>query len=155
MRKLTEVEDAKALMTTAQDWGVWRWLLEKRRVRAAADAAWTALGEAAEKVKAAWSDDLRHAYEQLEAADGNRRRRGGKAHNIPPETLALAHKLKELDEQAYRVRMEAEEIFAEAEKRLSSSTARQGAQKAVEAWEMTEKAIRKAEAAVRFSKTPT
>ena len=43
MRKLIPVEEAKALMNEAKDWGVWRWLTEKRRVRAAANAAVEAL----------------------------------------------------------------------------------------------------------------
>ncbi len=155
MRKLPAVEDAKALMTTAQEWGVWRWLMEKRKVRAAADEAWTALGEAAEKVKASWSDELRHAYQQLEAGDsGNRKRRAAKEQRrISAGILEIARQLKTLDDEAYRTRMEAEDIFAEAEKRLSTSMAREGALKAIEAWELTEKAIRKAEAAAARSKT--
>ncbi len=157
MRKLTAVENAKALMTVAQEWGVWRWLLEKAKVRAAADEAWAALGEAAEKVKAGWSDELRQAYQRLEAADsGSRKRSAGKEHHrIDANIMATAKQLRELDVEAYGARMEAEAIFAEAEKRLSASTAREGARKAIEAWELTEKAIRKAETAARSNKTPS
>jgi len=67
MQKLEAVEEAKVLMNEAKNWGVWRWLLEKRRVRAAADRAVDALGEAEKKVKAAWDDDLKKAYRELEA----------------------------------------------------------------------------------------
>ena len=37
MQRLVAVEDARTLMTEAKDWSVWRWLTEKKRVRAAAD----------------------------------------------------------------------------------------------------------------------
>jgi hypothetical protein len=49
MRKLNEVEEAKALKDEAKDWGVWKWLWEKSRVRAAADRAVDALTEAGEQ----------------------------------------------------------------------------------------------------------
>ena len=59
MRKLIPVEEATALMNEAKEWSVWHWLLEKGRVRAAADRAVDALGEAEKEVKASWSDDLK------------------------------------------------------------------------------------------------
>lgn len=162
MRKLPAVEDAKALMRESQDWGVFRWLMEKRRVRAAADAAWEALGEAEKKVKSAWSDDLKRAYDDLaeesKAAESkpNKRRKHEPEKFVPrvdPEMRLTAKRVKEADDEAYRAHMDAEDIFAEAEKRLSTSMAKQGAERAVEAWELTEKAIRKAEAAGRSSES--
>ena len=39
MRKLAEVEDAKALMTEPMGWSVVKWLSQKKRVRKAADLA--------------------------------------------------------------------------------------------------------------------
>ncbi len=141
MRKLPAVEEAKALMSeAANNWGLWKWLTEKRRLRETADAAWSALGEAEKKVKAAWPDELRLAYDELDSA-GKRRTKS--------ELRAVAQRIKEADDEAYRAHMEAEDIFAESERRLSTAMARQGAARAIEAWELTEKAIRQAEAAGR------
>ena len=78
MRKLAEVEEAKVLFNEAKDWSVWHWLLEKRRVRAAADVANAALDEAEASVKAGWREDLKRAYRELEvraSVDGDRRAR--------------------------------------------------------------------------------
>jgi hypothetical protein len=68
MRKPGSVEEAKALLHEAKDWGVWRWLTEKTRVRAAADAAWADLEEVEKEIKGSWGDDLRKAYRELQAA---------------------------------------------------------------------------------------
>ena len=74
MRKLVQVEDAKSLLEVAKDWGVWRWLTEKKRVRQTADTAWEAFDELEKDVKSGWSDDLQKAYAELAAeaavADG-------------------------------------------------------------------------------------
>ena len=53
------------------------------------------------------------------------------------------------DKLAYNARMDAEDIFDEAERKLSASLARQGAFKAIEAYDLREKSIRRAEAAAR------
>ena len=45
--------------------------------------------------------------------------------------------------------MNAEQMFDEAEKRLSASMAREASQVAIDAYDLREKAIRKAEAAAR------
>jgi hypothetical protein len=87
MRKLPVVEDARAIMKEGTEWGVWKWLVEKKRVRE-----------------------------------------------------------KEADDDAYNAHEDAEDIFAEAEKRMSTSGAREGARKALEAYDLHEAAIRKAEA---------
>jgi hypothetical protein len=44
--------------------------------------------------------------------------------------------------------MDAEETFDEAERQLSTSLAREGCRKAIQSWELHEKAIRRAEALV-------
>jgi hypothetical protein len=71
MHKLIEVEEARVLMNVAKDWSVWRWLMEKKRVRAAADRAVDALSAAEAEVKAGWSDELTKAYAEL-VADGSK-----------------------------------------------------------------------------------
>ncbi len=150
MRKIPEVEYAKALMTEAQDWSLWRWLLEKREVRRAADEANAALAAAEKKVKTAWNEDLKKAYAELAAQDSGKRRRDGRNH-VDPEALESVKRIKEADEEAERVRLDAEATFDEADRRLNTSLARDGTFKAVEAWVLREKAIRKAEAAGRKS----
>lgn len=117
MRKLTAVEEAKTLFEEAKDWGVWRWLTEKQRARRTADAAWQALD----------------AYEEnLKASN--------------PEIKAVMKKLKAAKEEAHKAHMDAESQFDEADRRMSAGMARQGAQMAIDAWEMREKLIRKMEA---------
>lgn len=159
MRKLVQVEDAKSLLETAKDWGVWKWLTEKKRVRQTADTAWEAFDELEKEVKGGWSSDLQKAYAELAAeaalADGGApaKRKCEKARkeaaDIDPKIKAAARKLKETDDDAYRVRMEAERMFDEAEKRLSTSMAREASQVAIDAYNLREKAVRKAETAAR------
>ena len=62
MRRLAAVDDARTIMTERTHWSVWRWWLEKERVREIADRATAALDEADEKIKATWSSDLMRAY---------------------------------------------------------------------------------------------
>jgi len=120
MHKLAAVEEAKALFEEAKDWGVWRWLTEKRRARQTADAAWEALEEYEKQVRASWNGD--QAIKQA------------------------AKKLKAADEEAYKARMDAEAKFDEADRRMSTALAREGSQMAIDAWVMREKFIRKLEA---------
>ena len=158
MQKLAEVEEARALMNEAKDWGLWRWLWEKTRVRATADRAVDALAAAEKKVKASWSDDLKKAYRELEAlaslngnAKGRRQYEKAKeeAKDVDPEIKRLVQRVKEADDVAYDARMDAEDTFDEAERQLSTSMAQEGARKAIDSWDLREKAIRKAEAAGR------
>ena len=158
MQKLAPVEDAKKLMNEAKDWSVWRWLTEKKRVRAAADAAVAALDEADKKVKASWSEDLMKAYQELEAeaaleddpqTKAQFEKAKADASNVAPEVKAVAKRVKEADDEAEDARWDAEDTFDAAERRLSAAMARQGAQKAIDSWDLREKAIRKAEAARR------
>ncbi len=139
MQKLMRVEDAKALMREATDWSVWGWLTEKRRLRSSADEAWEALEEAERKVKEGWSDELKQAY------------RGKGGNGIDGELKVAVQKVKEADQMWREARERAEETFDEAERRMSTSMACEGARQAIEAWELTERAIRKAEALGRRS----
>ena len=129
MRKLPAVEEAKSLFNEAKEWGMWRWLTEKKRARTTADAAWAALDEYEAKVKDGWSDDLKKAYRAAKTAE-------------------IKH-LKEAEAEAAKAHQEAEDVFAEADRRMSTTMACEGAQKALEAWEMRESVIRKLEAAGR------
>ncbi len=145
MKKLPEVEQAKALMEVAKDWSIWRWLTEKRRVRETADRGTAALDEADEALKASWPHDLTAAYKALAA--------GRKPKPAIPEPIRIAAaKVKEADDEAYAARMDAENTFEEAERRMSASLAREGARKAIEAYDLRERALRKSEAAMRTAR---
>ena len=155
MQKLIPVEEAKALMTEAIDWSLWGWLTEKRKLRVTADKAWEALDEAEKKVRTAWREDLRQAWHELEAeaalAQNPRARRQyekarDEAKDVDPEVKLAVKKLKEADLEAYALHMQAEETFDEADRRMSTSMAREGARQAIDAWELREKFVRKMEA---------
>ena len=158
MQRLDALEEAKTLLLEARDWGVWKWLTEKTRVRTAADAAWTALEDVEKQVKGSWAEDLRKAYRELQAAanvDGNAKGRQlfdkakQEAKDVDPELKLFARRLKKADDEAFAARMAAEETFDEAERRMSISLARRGSEEAIEAYELREKFIRRAEAAAR------
>jgi len=150
MNKLPQVETAKALMTEAMGWSVMKWLREKKKVRKTADLANAALDQMSESVKARWPDGLRDAYAGLAATSGSAVRGQEKqaSEAMDPETKLVAKKIKEADDAAYRARMDAEKSFDDAEKQLSTSLAREGCRKAIHGWELHEKAIRMAEAAI-------
>lgn len=149
MEKLPEVETAKALMNEAMRWSVMKWLREKKKVRKTADQANAALDKLSASVKRDWPDSVRTAYAALlpEPASGN----GGDRKPTKPlaakngEASAVAGKVKQADDEAYRARMLAEDTFDEAERVLSTSLAREGCVKAIQSWELHEKAIRQAE----------
>lgn len=124
MQKLPEVEEAKAMFEDAKEWGVWRWLTEKRRARQTADAAWDALEKCEKKLKANWPPELRQAVREDEAIQ--------------------AAKAK-----AHQAHLDAEARFDEADRRMSSSMACEGAQMAIDAWAMRERFIRKLETFAR------
>ena len=150
--KLPEVEAAKALMTEAMTWSVMKWLREKKRVRKTADRADAVLDQLSASVKTQWTDGLRTAYEALVAQASvarNELKQQRGAQSLDPEATRIAKKIKEADDEAYRARMDAEKTFDEAEIQLSTSLAREGCRKAIHGWELHEKAIRKAEAAIR------
>jgi hypothetical protein len=154
MQKLIPVEEAKALMKEAIDWSLWGWLTEKRKLRTTADRAWEALDELEKKVKGAWSDDLKAAWREVEAraaAGGNARARRQyekaqeEARDVAPEIKLAAERLKEAEIEADAAHVKAEETFDEADRRMSTSMACEGTRQAIDAWEMREKVIRKAE----------
>lgn len=153
MDKLPEVESAKALMTEAMTWSVVRWLREKKRVRKAADLANAALDRSSEAVRERWPDRMRAAYEALamQATGGPTARSQQKPPltAIDQEASVVAGKSKKIDDEAYRTRMDAEETFDQAERRLSTLLAREGCRKAIHSWDLHEQAIRKAESLVR------
>jgi hypothetical protein len=156
MRKLAEVEEARVVMTEGMEWGMWRWLLEKARVQEIADRATAALDEADRKVKAAWSDDLKRAYEEL--VDQEKTKRAHRQEidpktetsNIAAEVRLAAKGVKEAYDEGQRARVDAEDTFAEAEQRMSTDLAKEGARKALESYDLREHAIRNAEAAARL-----
>ncbi|MGA2904232.1 MAG: hypothetical protein ABSD98_10400 [Candidatus Korobacteraceae bacterium] len=157
MKKLPAVEDARAVMTEGTQWGVWKWLMEKKRVRAIADQARAALDDVEMKVKLTWSDDLKIAYNQLVAEDGETKRTRRKTKNHKPagansadaKALAAVKHINEADDDAYNAHEDAEDLFAEAERKMSTSMAREAARKALAAYDLHEAAIRKAEALAR------
>jgi hypothetical protein len=157
MRKLPAVEDARAIMTEGTQWGVWKWLLEKKRVREIADVARAALDQFEMKDKATWGDDLKIAYNQLVSQDGDVKQARQKAKlgkketapKIDSHVMTVVKRVKEADDDAYNAHEDAEDLFAEAEKRMSTGRAREAARKALEAYDLHEAAIRKAEALAR------
>jgi hypothetical protein len=158
MLNIKEVEDAKALMTEAVNWSVVRWLAEKKRVRTASDIANDTLDAVDKEAKASWSDELKAAYDELPligmpAEQGGRiLQSNGKKVEIDPEVALLAKGLKQADEEAYRAHLLAEDTFDRAEKRLSTSMAREGSRQAIISWELKEKAIIKSQAAAGAGK---
>jgi hypothetical protein len=138
VRKLPEVEEAKALMAEALEWSVMKWLKEKKRVRKTADRANDALDQSSKEMKLLWPDELRAAYGGL----GRNASRGNKPDT---EILNAVKPAKQADDEAFRARMDAESTFDEAERQLSTSMAREGCRKAIYSWELHEKAIRIAE----------
>lgn len=149
MRKLVEVQEAKALMSEAMDWSVFTWLLEKSRVRETADQANAALDASERAVKARWSNEAKAAYKMM--AKAAKAAGKGQADPKPEQTidsafLVLIEEVVHADDAAKHARMDAEDTFDEAEKQLSVSMAREGCRKAIHSWSLHEKAIRKAEA---------
>jgi len=71
------------------------------------------------------------------------------AKHVDPQIKLVVRRVKEADDDAENARVDAEATFDEAERRMSASMAREGAQKAIDSWELREKAIRKAEALAR------
>jgi hypothetical protein len=154
MEKLVAVEEARELFSRAREWSVVRWLAEKRRVRGIADRAVAAFDEAERHVKSGWSEDLKNAYAELTPpADDDpfavsewefiRQQANG----IPESVKALAKRVKQFDDIAYEARMKAERTFEEAERKLSASLSRRGADEAIQSYEVRYQAIEAAEAA--------
>lgn len=150
MRKLAAVEEARAVMTEAMDWGMWRWLFEKGHVQEIADRATAVLAETDRRVKAHWNDELKRAYQEL--VDQGKSKRGDREERdhedgITPGLRLAAKKVKEAYDEGQRARVDAEETFEEAERCMSTDLARVGCRKALESYDLRERAIGKAEAA--------
>jgi hypothetical protein len=152
MRKLVEVQEAKALMNEAMCWSVFTWLFEKSRVRETADQAVAALDSSERAVKARWSDEAKAAYKKLTVRAAKAARKGQRdperEQPIDRAILVLVEEVVDADKAAEHARIEAENTFDDAEKQLSVTIAREGCRKAIHSWSLREKAIRKAEAVV-------
>jgi hypothetical protein len=146
MQKLAPVETAKTLFNEAKDWSIWRWLIEKKHARRTADAAWEALEACEGRVKSGWSEEWQEAYRHLSPNGHPKARRQAR---LDPELKEALERLHEADVEAQQARDAAEAQFDEADRRMSGSMACEGAQMAIDAWEMREKVIRKAEALAR------
>jgi hypothetical protein len=157
MRKLAAVEEARAIMKEGMEWGAWKWMLEKKKVREIADKARAALDELEMRIKETWSDELKIAYNRLVSEDSDSKQMRKKAKHgskegapkVDSAILAAVTRVREADDLAYDAHEEAEDMFAEAEKRMSTGMAREGARKALEGYDRHEEAIRKAEALAR------
>jgi hypothetical protein len=156
MQKLAEVEEAKALLSVAREWSIVRWLTEKRKVREIADRGTAALDAAERRVKAGWSEPLTNAYAELcppsdddpfAASEFEFVKQQAAA--VPEPIRTAAKRVKAADDVAYEARMQAERTFDEAERKLSASLARRGADEAIKAYELRYAAIDAAEAAGR------
>ncbi len=163
MKKISAVEEARAIMTEGIEWGVWKWLMEKKKVRSVADEARAALDDCEMKVKLTWADDYKIAYNQLVSENGNgngngngeRQRKQSKSNGhaaakvTDAKILIAVKRIAEADDDAYNAHEDAEEVFADAERKMSTAMAREGARKALEAYDLHEAAIRKAESLAR------
>lgn len=134
MKIPTEVEQARALMSEAIDWSVMKWLREKKRVRKSADQANEILNAAEADLYRGWGLKFRSAYEKSGAAS--------------PETKQLASRIRREHDAANKFRLQAEQTFDLAEKRLSTALAREGCRQAIEGWDHHLEAIRLAETAL-------
>jgi hypothetical protein len=153
MRKLPEVEEAKALMKEAMKWSMFTWLFQKSRVRETADRANAVLDKTNRAIKSRWSAEVRAAYRELTGKTGRRVSEDAPLKTPDSETKSLLEKVKLADEAARRARTDAQDTFDEAERRSSTELAREGCRKAIRQWELDEKAIRAAEALAASSKT--
>ncbi len=136
METLKEVKEARSLMTEAKDWSVMKWLSEKKRVRKVADLANETLDRVEKELHDGWDEDLRAAYE------------GNGTHKAGAEVEKLAKGIRETHDAAIAAREDAEATFDKAERRLSTSLAREGCAKAIAGWDLHEAAIGKAELAL-------
>ena len=138
MRKLPEVDEAKALMTEAMEWSVMKWLREKKKVRKTADRANDALNQLSQETRSLWPAKSKNAYEALA-------KKPGPGSQTDAETLNAVKQVRKADEEALNAHNDAETTFDEAERQLSTMMAREGCRKAIYSWELHEKAIRMSE----------
>lgn len=141
VKKIPEVEQAKALMTEAMEWSVFTWLFQKSKVREVADEANAALDSMNRATKSRWSEEVKTAYKVISGKGHS------KADGMDPEIRDFAKKAKQADDAARQARKDAEETFAEAERQMNTTLAKEGCRKAIAQWALDEKAIRCAEGA--------
>jgi hypothetical protein len=135
-------------MNEAMRWSVMRWLREKKRVRKTADQANAALDRLSEELLQRWPDSIKSAYHALGSNNAGLKSNGHPGQKTSAKEfreLVIARQLKDADDEAFCARMAAEKTFDNAEKRLSTSLAREGCQKAILSWELHERAIRESE----------
>ncbi|HZQ96027.1 MAG TPA: hypothetical protein VFA67_13515 [Candidatus Sulfotelmatobacter sp.] len=151
MTKLPEVEAAKELMREAAKWSVMKWLREKKRVRKTADQANAALDRRIVELKRRWPEEVRAAYELL--GEGAAAKLNGRTRQLSSAkhggASAIAQTLKDSHDRASAARMAAEQTFDDAERKLSTSLAREGCVKAIESWDLHERAISQSEKCIR------
>jgi hypothetical protein len=154
MKTIDSVEEAKAFMASAMEWSILHWLAEKRKARKIADGGTAALDDEERRIKSTWPEDLTNAYAALcppsdddpyAAAEHEFAKQ--QAENIPEKIRELALRVKRADDEATRARLTAEQTFDDAERRMSASLARRGAELAIEAYDIRYKALAEAEAA--------
>jgi hypothetical protein len=117
-------------------------------VRKAADQANAALDRVSEELRQSWPDHIRSAYHAVGTSNPDLKpnsRPGQKTLAKDSRDFVIARQLKDADDEAFRARMAAEKTFDDAEKRLSTSLAREGCLKAIQSWELHEKAISESE----------
>src|SRR5215831_321566 len=102
MRKLSQVEEAKALMKEAADWSVFKWLFEKRRIRKTAEEANAALDKLNHDIKSRWKREIATAYQNLAANHGRGARARSDTADYDPEILLFAKQVKDADDAAHR-----------------------------------------------------
>ena len=104
-------------------------------VRAAADRANEALDALDRQIKDSWREPLKAAYRELEAEEAFEHDPQTKADfeaaqeaakDVDPTVKAAARRLREADNEAYNARMDAEDIFDEADRRFELQPGAQG-----------------------------
>jgi hypothetical protein len=142
LRKVPEVEEARALMTEAMAWSVFTWVLRKCEVRVTADRANAALNRLKRATRSSWSSEIRLAYKEKKSKAGSYGWAASSLKAIDPEGRILIRKVHDGEQVARTARKDAEHTFDEAEKRLSTDLAREGCRKALRQWELDLKVIR-------------
>ena len=136
-------------MHEAMEWSAFHWLINKSTVRETADQAKAALDRLERAVKARWTNEAKAAYKSLTAKAGKAARERQKdqqqSQTVDPQILVLVAKVVDADSAAESAGMDAANTFDEAERQWCISLAREGCNKAIRAWALREKAIRKAE----------
>ena len=100
MRKVPEVEEARAVMTEAMAWSVFTWPLRKSEVRATADRANAAVDRLKRATRSRWSSEIRLAYKETEAKGSPYSSVASALEAIDPENTILIRKLQDGEKAA-------------------------------------------------------